>query len=298
MYSAVRKQMIHEEFWLNPNRFRPLDPRIQFHAYFESTMKPGGAISTRNYGYAIYTFITQGEVTITRNGESAVLSKNDFLTPHFKEDPDGRFESTGKVPLKRRNFMIHRNRLHDAVLSEMFHAGEVVRLKDITGVGELLDDIQGELSREVLPDEQRLAGLFFQMLHELCRQHRSNPYPSELNAALNYINKNYISGPIVLDSVARFVGISVRNLERLFRTHVNSAVGEYILRLRLEQAKSLLSIPTALRIKEVSDACGFTDVNLMSRQFKQKYGTSPRNWRNRIGKSCGGPFSGQSREGE
>ncbi len=283
MYSATRKPMIHEEYWLNPNRFCPMEPRIQFHAYFESAMKIGGAISTRNFGFAVYMFITQGEVTITRNGERVVLSKNDFLVPRFGEDPDGRFESTGTIPLKRRNLMIHRNKLHDAVLSAMFRTGEVVRLKDTGAIGELLNLIQNELNRDTLLDEQRLAGLFFQLLHEIYRQHRSSPYPPELNAALNFINKNYISGPIPLDSVARSAGVSVRSLERLFRTHLNTPAGEYILRLRLEQAKNLLSIPS-LRIKEISDACGFTDVNLMSRQFKREYAFSPRNYRKKTGK--------------
>lgn len=283
MYRETRKPMIHEEYWLNPNSFRPLERKIQFHAYFESTMKFGGVIPARSYGFAVYTFITQGEVTITRNGESVVLSKNDFLMPHFKDDPDGRFESTGKVPLKRRNFMIHRNRLHDSVLSEMFRAGEVIRLKEIASVDVLLDRIQEELNRDVLTDESHLAGLFFELLHEVCCQKSSSPYPPELNAAMNCINKNYISGTVPVSDVARAAGISVRSLERIFRTHLNSGVGEYILNMRLEKAKSLLSIPT-LRIKEIGEACGFTDVNLMSRQFRQKYGMSPRNLRKRIGK--------------
>ncbi len=282
MYRATRKPMVHEEYWLNPNRFRPLERKIQFHAYFESTMKPGGVIPTRSFGFAVYTFITQGEVTITRDGQSVVLSKGDFLMPHFKEDPEGRFQSTGKIPLKRRNFMIHRNRLHDGVLSEMFHGGEVIRLKDPAAPDALLDRIQGELNRDALADESRLAGLFFELLHEVSCQKSSCPYPPELNAAMNYINKGYISGSVPVSDVARSVGISVRSLERVFRTHVNSGVGEYILNLRLEQAKNLLSIPT-LRIKEIGEACGFSDVNLMSRQFKQKFGASPRNLRKRTG---------------
>jgi len=82
--------------------------------------------------------------------------------------------------------------------------------------------------------------------------------------------------------VASAVGISVRQLQRLF-AQKGSTAGEWIRQRRLERCRTDLSDPRLSRksITEISFLWGFSDSAHFSRSFKTRFGVSPRMFRAR-----------------
>lgn len=82
--------------------------------------------------------------------------------------------------------------------------------------------------------------------------------------------------PLPLTEIARQENISVRQLERLFRRHLNRSPKRFYVELRLQKARNLLQ-QTDLPVIEVALACGFQSASHFSRWYKFQFGISPYN---------------------
>jgi len=80
--------------------------------------------------------------------------------------------------------------------------------------------------------------------------------------------------PISQGDLAEYVGLSRRQLQRLFRKYLFCAPLRYYLRLRLHRARELL-MQTRLSILEVSSVCGFASTSHFSKSYKEHFGYSP-----------------------
>ncbi len=80
--------------------------------------------------------------------------------------------------------------------------------------------------------------------------------------------------PIRQEDLAHYVGLSRRQLQRLFRKHLQCAPSRYYLQLRLVRARELLQ-QTALSILEISSVCGFVSTSHFSKSYKEFFGYSP-----------------------
>lgn len=84
--------------------------------------------------------------------------------------------------------------------------------------------------------------------------------------------------PIPLEQLARDVGVSDRQLERLFRGHMNVSPSRYYLSLRLWRARALLD-QTALTVLQVAVACGFTSASHFTKCYRAQFGVAPKRQR-------------------
>ncbi|MDE2575984.1 MAG: GlxA family transcriptional regulator [Rhodospirillales bacterium] len=80
--------------------------------------------------------------------------------------------------------------------------------------------------------------------------------------------------PASRDTLAALGGVSVRQLERLFRRHLGSTLGAHDRRSRLERARMLLR-QTGLSVLEVALASGFASGSHFSRAYRKAYGHPP-----------------------
>jgi transcriptional regulator GlxA family with amidase domain len=87
-----------------------------------------------------------------------------------------------------------------------------------------------------------------------------------------------IEEPLPLDDVAAYVGISRRQLERLFDRYLHCAPSRYYLELRLYRARLLL-LQTNIPIIEVAVSCGFSTAPHFSKCYHDFYGKPPRDAR-------------------
>ena len=74
--------------------------------------------------------------------------------------------------------------------------------------------------------------------------------------------------------LADYVGLSKRQLERLFRINLECTPMQYYLRLRLSNARRLL-IQSELSIHDISISCGFKSAAHFSKSYKDMFSVSP-----------------------
>ncbi len=84
-----------------------------------------------------------------------------------------------------------------------------------------------------------------------------------------------IEEPLSLDEVAEYVGISRRQLERLFHKYLDCAPSRYYLGLRLNRARLLL-LQTSMPIVDIAISCGFATAPHFSKCYSEQYGKPPR----------------------
>ena len=77
-----------------------------------------------------------------------------------------------------------------------------------------------------------------------------------------------------IGAVADQVGLSTRQLERLFKQHFGQTPAALWKRWRLERARTLLT-QTAMPITDVSIACGFSTAAHFSTAYRQQFGCTP-----------------------
>ncbi|WP_282093547.1 GlxA family transcriptional regulator [Epibacterium ulvae] len=88
------------------------------------------------------------------------------------------------------------------------------------------------------------------------------------------IMRNNIEFPHPPSAIAAELGISLRQMERLFGKYLNSSPKKFYVDLRIEKARNLL-IQTEMSITEVSFACGFESLGTFSRVYRSNYGITP-----------------------
>ncbi len=84
----------------------------------------------------------------------------------------------------------------------------------------------------------------------------------------------HIEEPVSPAVMAREVGLSTRQLERLFRRYLNRSPKRYYMELRLGRARNLL-MQTDMSVINVGLACGFTSPSHFSKCYRAHYNTTP-----------------------
>ena len=83
-----------------------------------------------------------------------------------------------------------------------------------------------------------------------------------------------IEKPLSLEDIARSTGLSRRQIERLFRRHLDCVPKRYYLEMRLRRARELL-LQTAMPIMDVTTSCGFKSPPHFSRCYRSMFGHPP-----------------------
>ena len=83
-----------------------------------------------------------------------------------------------------------------------------------------------------------------------------------------------IEEPISPAILAEDVGMSTRQLERLFRRYLNRSPKRYYMELRLQKARNLL-MQTDMSVINVALACGFASPSHFSKCYRAHYETTP-----------------------
>jgi AraC family transcriptional regulator, glycine betaine-responsive activator len=83
-----------------------------------------------------------------------------------------------------------------------------------------------------------------------------------------------IEEPLSLDEITALVGVSRRQIERLFMRYVGQVPTKYYLDMRLRRARELL-LQTAMSIMQVAVACGFHSPAHFSNCYRMLLGYTP-----------------------
>lgn len=143
-----------------------------------------------------------------------------------------------------------------------------------------IDSLLEQLDRKEYDSESRIAGNVYELLFRLAEYFHSSrrAYPAPLLSALDFMNVSF-QRKISLAEIAYNAGVSQSTLVRLFHRHLGKHPLAWLIDLRLEIAKSMVTA-TALPLKEISWRCGYASPYYFSTAFRRKYGRSPRAYRN------------------
>jgi len=206
---------------------------------------PLGSLCTGGYALAKAGLLDKYKAVIHWESMSALreeFPRVTFSDQLFAIDRD-RYTCTGGVaPLDLMMHIIKEQQGRDIapVISEQF----------------ILDRIRNDQDRQHIPLQARV-GLFHENLIEA--------------AALMEAN---IEEPLSLDEIASLVGVSRRQIERLFKRYVGQVPTRYYLDMRLRRARELL-LQTALSIMEIAVACGFQSPPHFSKCYRNLFGHTP-----------------------
>jgi transcriptional regulator GlxA family with amidase domain len=83
-----------------------------------------------------------------------------------------------------------------------------------------------------------------------------------------------IEKPLSLDEIAAATDLSRRQIERLFKRHLNCVPKRYYLQMRLRRARELL-LHTSMPIVDITAACGFRSTTHFSKCYHAQFGYPP-----------------------
>ncbi len=95
----------------------------------------------------------------------------------------------------------------------------------------------------------------------------------KLSRVIQMMEQN-IEEPISPAILAKDVGMSTRQLERLFRRYLSRSPKRYYMELRLQKARNLL-MQTDMTVINVALACGFASPSHFSKCYRSHYNTTP-----------------------
>jgi len=108
---------------------------------------------------------------------------------------------------------------------------------------------------------------------------RNGAQPRAVADALAFIHGNY-ARELSLNDVAEAVHVSPFHLTRLFKQSLGISPHQYLIQVRVNAARWLLSAGSGERsLAEVADAVGFADQSHLTRHFKRMTGVTPGQFR-------------------
>ena len=129
----------------------------------------------------------------------------------------------------------------------------------------------------------RLLSFFAEQLSALINQivlEKQNADPPLVQKARAYIEKHKTE-PLSLAAVAQASGASVFHFCKVFHKSTGLKFTDYVARVRLEEARTLLLNPNR-RISEVAYDVGFQSLTQFNRMFKRVFGQSPTEFREHV----------------
>jgi transcriptional regulator GlxA family with amidase domain len=97
---------------------------------------------------------------------------------------------------------------------------------------------------------------------------------AKLAEAVSLMEAN-LGEPLATEDIAQLVGVSRRQLERLFKQHLDALPSRYYAELRLARARRMLQ-QTSQSILQIGLSCGFASGSHFSNAYRARFGRTPR----------------------
>lgn len=137
--------------------------------------------------------------------------------------------------------------------------------------------LAGKLSHEELKNLKGELRRLFVDIQKLVHKPISYPQKSCIQEIKNYLDTHY-QEQISLEIISDKFGLSHKYLSRLFKEETDKNFSDYLVRIRVDQAKRLLS-GTNKKIREISLAIGIESHATFYRMFQKAEGITPTEYR-------------------
>ena len=222
---------------------------------------------------------------VFQDGREAIVSAGQFVIydttrPYELRFDDGFSQTIFQMP---RKLLQQRIGAFDALTATTFSADrplERLAYEFLLGMSKALDRVDPATASRLMDQGLDLVAMAF-----ADRMHERSPDQSFHRSALLYRLKSYIlthlrDPELSMPRAAAAIGISPRYASDLMAAEQTS-FRSYVQLQRLERCKRDLSDPAhaARHVSDIAFAWGFNDLAHFSRIFKQRFGASPRDWR-------------------
>lgn len=252
---------------------------ITIHQLGRNINTPGFSYSNYNNNYVIWV-VREGEGTLESGGKKYNLSQNDvFLTLPNELS----VQTAAKNDPWELCFVAFGGTTATEILAKtIFKDGTVTAsLKSNALANEIIASTV--FLNSVAPSEFYLLEFFFKFLSFLdirktypliSGEESQNKYVGEIK---KYIQANYLS-PIKISDIADKLSINRSHLYRIFKNEMGMNVEDYIINIRMNHAKALLST-TALSVSAIASAVGYKNYSSFFKRFKDTTGLTPNEYR-------------------
>ncbi len=225
---------------------------------FTVTSPKGRYEEMKNRKYYGLSFCKSGQITYIQDDKEVISDENCAVLLPEGKNYIIRGGKSGAFPVI--NFTCE-GTLCDRVTAISIQNNEVF-LKDFEKLKSL------SISKQ---SKAEMMSVFYHMIHKLSQQNR----PCEaIMPAILYIDNNYKNPKLSIAVLAQLCNISEIYFRRLFSKHFGISPKQYLINLRIERAKQLLS-EGALKINVIATECGFSGQYHFCRIFKEKTGLTP-----------------------
>ena len=264
----------------------PIPTKFQLQKEICDAYEARNHVSSALHGHYhfLLTLITRGKGIQTLNGKDIPFSEGDMslLSPadfHKNTIIDG--EDYDYYGVK-----FHYEIL-DKRLAELFAFGELPMAITLSKEAyktareifeRLIEESQNGSSRtaNAIYLQSRVEQLIIIALRE-CPRKKSNNGSVFLNRSLGYLYSHFFED-ISVGDVAEYIGYTTNYFNSKFKEAFGMPFGEYLRDVRLSYSENLLK-SSDISITEISLEAGFGNSSYFSRAFKERYGVSPKTYR-------------------
>jgi AraC-like DNA-binding protein len=277
---------MHEAFWgavsqsaIGPATFTRVDSCAQ------RVFRTPSRIARASQDYVLVALGNSGVNGVYQDGREAVVSAGQFVIYDTTRPYELRFDDSFSQTILQmpRKLLQQRIGAFEALTATTFSSDrplEGLAYEFLVSAGKVIDHVDPATATRLLDQGLDLIAMAFAE-----RMHQRSPGQSVHRSALLYRLKNTIltqlSDPeLSMSGVAAAVGISPRYASDLMADEQTS-FRSYVQTQRLERCRRDLADPAhaARHIGDIAFAWGFNDLAHFSRIFKQRFGASPREWR-------------------
>lgn len=212
----------------------------------------------KTYGLSL---CSEGQITYVQNGEKYVSNKNSAVILPKGGTYSIQGDKTGLFPVI--NF------------SCLGFFSDTVIVIPVQNSESLLSDYERLKKLYYFgKDRMMIFSAFYGILSKLCFDNT----PHYLKVALRMIESNFCDPSVTNAKLAEECNMSEVYFRKLFTEHFGNSPKQFIIDLRIQKAKQLLS-EGLLSVSLISESCGFANPYHFCRIFKQHVGITPSRFR-------------------
>jgi AraC-like DNA-binding protein len=217
-------------------------------------------------------FYCNGKNYVAGDGQMVLINPGEVHTGSTIGDTRLRYLSfcPNKEQLKQVAEILHISLPNDLLFRETLSSQPVLSRK----MGLLFESLNNKSE----PVEQELH--FYACMQELLQVNQAQPTPraqkdNRINLLVDFI-RSHFKDNITLAQMAAMVNLNPFHLTRLFKRITSMTPYDYLLVVRTEFARQLLS--KGYRVHEAAEAAGFYDSSHLNRSLRKIAGTSPKSF--------------------
>ncbi len=223
-------------------------------------------------------YIEAGTARVYYEGKQYHLSKGQFVLypPGQKQEYILEINSV--------SYWLHFHGTHTAkILEDCGLCGGVFTAKDPWEVGSLFPKLVHAMHPIAHASDSKKNALMLSVLCALAEKSTITNTLDPVWAAVHHLQTNF-SQCTATETLAAFCNLSRSRFLSVFKEHIGTTPHQYLLNLRVERAKELLT-EGSLSVSEIASIVGFDDPFYFSRIFKKIAGMTPRDFQKRSQKA-------------